>query len=222
MHFVYHLFDGDTLMYVGRTVNPTQRLGDHRRRHGIEFRQVIVLTTDDFDTAARREITDIAAHMPPLNLSIQSMRGRLGMPVPEHVKQAISAANTGLVRRDETLEKMRKAGLGTKASDETRAKISASNTGKKMSPDAVAKTRESRLANGGYGASEETKAKMRAAWEKRKARGEVNAFAGKAHSEETKAKMRAAWAARKAAGWTHSDETRQKIGEASKNRHIPY
>ena len=221
MHFVYHLFDGDTLMYVGRTVNPTQRLGDHRRRHGIEFRQVIVLTTDDFDTAARREITDIAAHMPPLNLSIQSMRGRLGMPSPEHVKRAISAANTGLVRSDETKQRISDSLSGRTQSDETRMKRSETlkALGHEPTDEARAKSVASRT---GSKASEETKAKMRAAWEKRKARGEVNAFAGKAHSEETKAKMRAAWAARKAAGWTHSDETRQKIGEASKNRHIPY
>lgn len=43
-------------------------------------------------------------------------------------------------------------------------------------------------------------------------------FEGKQHSEETKAKMRAAWARKKAAGKTISPETRAKMGEAQKRR----
>lgn len=96
------------------------------------------------------------------------------MTLSEHSK----LHNTGLVRSEETREKMSKAKkgiqtwLGKHHSEETKKKLSKANKGKHL--------------------TEETRKKMSEA-----AKGKQN-WLGKHHSEETKQKMRDAWVIRRA------------------------
>lgn len=167
MHHVYHLVEDGVVKYVGRTVRPFVRHRDHERNSGRKFELRIALSTEDFTEAARREVEDIFNLNPEFNISVQSSKGRMGIPHTEETKAKIGAANAGKVRSEETRQKLREANLGKTTPQEVRDKIAAGNRGKKMSPEAVAKTRAARL---GYIPSEATVAKLKAAWIRRKAK----------------------------------------------------
>ena len=98
------------------------------------------------------------------------------MSLSEHSK----LHNTGLVRSEETREKMSKANkgrqpwLGKHHSEETKKKISKSNKGRRLTEEqkkAVSMARKGKATFKGKHHSEETKQKMREAWDIRRARG---------------------------------------------------
>lgn len=82
-----------------------------------------------------------------------------GVPRPEHVVDAMRRAKANV--SPETRLKLSAAQTGKKASPETRAKQSAVKKGKPLSPEHI---ENARLARIGFLVSEETKAKISAAW----------------------------------------------------------
>ena len=101
----------------------------------------------------------------------------------------------GLIPGPETRAKMRAWQVGKTISAEQRAKMSATRTGMKVGPQSeVAKSRKSEALLG-HEMSAETRAKIGDANRGRPAHNK-----GSVHTEESRAKIRAAWAARKAAG----------------------
>ena len=97
------------------------------------------------------------------------------MTLSEHSK----LHNTGLVRSEETREKMSKANkgrqpwLGKHHSEETKKKISKANKGKHLTEEqkkAISMARKGKPTFTGKHHSEETKQKMREAWDIRRAR----------------------------------------------------
>lgn len=59
---------------------------------------------------------------------------RIGISVPEEVRQKISASLKGYKHSEETINKIRKARIGKKLSEETKAKISSSNRKSRATP----------------------------------------------------------------------------------------
>jgi group I intron endonuclease len=147
-------------------------------------------------------------------------KGRLKGPLSEETKRKISDSNsgekaywfgkkhahetiskirtavTGHSHTDETKEKCRQAVLGLKRSEETKEKLRQQKLGdknpmygKKRSAEAIAATV---AANTGKTRSKETRAKLKAAWDRRRAEGKVM-------TPEIRAKISATKAARKAA-----------------------
>jgi group I intron endonuclease len=103
-------------------------------------------------------------------------------------------------KSEETREKIRLSRIGKHHSKESNEKNRKSNLGRKVSDETKEKMRNVRL---GYKTSEETKEKLR------------QLKVGIPLSEETKEKMRES---RKNSTYTHSEETRKRIGEASRLR----
>ena len=98
------------------------------------------------------------------------------MSLSEHSK----LHNTGLVRSEETREKMSKANkgrqpwLGKHHSEETKKKMSKANKGRHLTEEqkkAISRARKGKATFAGKHHSEETKQKMREAWDIRRARG---------------------------------------------------
>ena len=98
------------------------------------------------------------------------------MSLSEHSK----LHNTGLVRSEETREKMSKANkgrqpwLGKHHSEETKKKMSKANKGRHLTEEqkkAISRARKGKATFAGKHHSEETKQKMREAWDRRRARG---------------------------------------------------
>jgi len=101
--------------------------------------------------------------------------------------------------------------LGRKMSDETRQKMREAKLGKKFSEEHKAAIGAARRGKGvGVKASAETKQKMSDS-HKGKHVGSKNNFYGKKHSEETKQKISELSKQR-----THTEETKKRIGEARK------
>lgn len=105
--------------------------------------------------------------------------GRLGTPMSEEHKRKIAEAKRGKKRPRSVIEAMRRANLGRKLSEEHRKKIAASLRGVKV-PSRGRKFSEAQIKY----LSEIN-------------RGEKNGFYGKHHSEETREKMKKAWEIRK-------------------------
>ena len=98
------------------------------------------------------------------------------MSLSEHSK----LHNTGLVRSEETREKMSKANkgkqnwLGKHHTEETKKKMSKANKGRHLTEEqkkAISRARKGKATFAGKHHSEETKQKMREAWDRRRARG---------------------------------------------------
>lgn len=109
--------------------------------------------------------------------------GTIGWKQPDHVREAVSRAQTGRNPTAETRMKMAQSQVGRKHPDEVKAKISRSHQGKIISEDHRQRMREGRkgmkltpehraaigAAIKGRVVSEETRAKMSAAWDRRRA-----------------------------------------------------
>lgn len=115
-HCVYHIFDKNELIYVGRSINPRLRLQViQRKTQNYTLTQKIVLLTTDFELAADAERSDIRRLKPRLNKHVVSSRGMLG--ASEQSKAKTSASMLGNLNC-----------LGNLCSDSTRAKIGAANS----------------------------------------------------------------------------------------------
>lgn len=95
-HWVYRLYDGDELIYVGRTVNLAQRIGVFQRRTGIitggryyPFKKLA--------DAQAEELRLIRKYRPRFNVRVASSPTRLGQKHTEDAKRAIAAAHAGKV-----------------------------------------------------------------------------------------------------------------------------
>lgn len=169
MHYVYHLLDADTVVYVGRCRRPLSRHRDHERTRRREFQLRIVLGTFDFDEAAAREVADIRTFKPALNTQVgpRSSPGRLGMPHTEETKAKIGAANALVERTPEWREKIANTLRGRTQPTSVKQKRSDAlkAMGHKPSKACHEAAKEART---GSKASEETRAKLRAAWVRRR------------------------------------------------------
>ena len=170
IHCIYQIFNGKSLVYVGRSIRPQSRLRSIRAKTGNEkLTQKIVLRTSNFSSACETEKAMIKALRPELNKNVVSSLGTFN---PTKI----------------TREKMRASRLGKKHSAETRAKIGAALS------NPSAETREKiRLAVTGIKRSEETRKKIGLISSNRSAetRRKLSvAQTGKLASEETKAKMK--------------------------------
>lgn len=117
-------------------------------------------------------------------------RGRKHGPCPEHVRAAVSLAQKGRKRTPEQIAKHKLAITGRKATDEQKAKATAAATGRKYGPmpdETKAKLSAALTGRKPSPCSDELRAKRAAVQKGRKA------------SEETRAKLRAAHARRKLA-----------------------
>jgi predicted GIY-YIG superfamily endonuclease len=135
-HWVYVLWDGDEIIYVGRTVNLPQRLGVFQRRTGI-------VTSGQYypfrclAAAQAEEKRLILLHRPKFNKYVASSPTRLGQRNTAEQNAAISVALAG-----------------RSLSAEHRAKLwarrdrSAPNSmqGRRHTPEALAKIREANAA----------------------------------------------------------------------------
>lgn len=92
----------------------------------------------------------------------EERRGKPGRPHTAEARAKISAGNKGKVRTPEMIAKMKVAGRSRPpASEETRRKIAAAGRGRKFTAKTIERLRELNI---GRKHSEETRAKMKAAW----------------------------------------------------------
>ena len=139
-------------------------------------------------------------------------RWKGGPDTPDNIQFVCANCHEDKTREDLVGLPPNRGMLGRKHSDETRAKLSAARQGrqpmlgKRHSAETRAAYSVARRGAGnphfGKPQSEETRAKMRAAWVRRSARastcGAGNPHFGIPQSDEARAKMRAAWVLRKA------------------------
>lgn len=123
-------------------------------------------------------------------------RARVMSPLSQETKNRIGAANKGKVRSPELRALWSAQRKGQPVSAATRAKIAAANRGRKMSAATLEKLR---AANTGRVVSVESRAKMSAAREGTSLSPEWRTkIANSMRSEKTRAALRAAWVRRKA------------------------
>ncbi len=125
-------------------------------------------------------------------------------------------------------EKISQAKLGRECGPhtaETQAKINAANTGQKRSAESRAKMRAawSRRRDRGWTHSAEARARVSAALKCRKCSDETRAKlraagTGRSPSPETRAKLSAAMKRREERGWTHSPQHSEKVRAANSRR----
>ena len=149
MHYVYYIWnlDEDLLLYIGRSINPEDRLRDFIRREGIS---AVLGQTHGFtnmEDACRAELQAIATHWPPYNRSLVSSRGGWGIskPMDPSVAEKIRAAHLGRPNSDIHNERIARARKGMKFTQEHCFNMSLSRKGKKPTAETRAKLSASRL-----------------------------------------------------------------------------
>lgn len=142
LHYVYFIHSPETkeLLYVGRSVDPEQRLRDFIKRTGLPGVLLGPMQKyTDLLKAQTAELRAIRTLSPPHNHRLVSGKGRLGTTQSPETRAKMSATRTGRVFSPSWIENMSLAQLGKKASPETRAKMSASKKGKPKSQEHRAK-----------------------------------------------------------------------------------
>ena len=146
-HRVYQIFDGNRLIYVGRSIDEQSRLRAIQKRTGNDsLRVIVVFQTKNFKLACLTERQMIRELRPTLNKRITSSPGNfgtkgsyslgqttrakmsaahLGHDVSEETRKKIGAKSRGRIPDSESREKMRNSHLGKKASQETLKRMSA-------------------------------------------------------------------------------------------------
>ena len=162
MIHIYYLFEGEALVYIGRSENPEKRRKEHQRRFGLELRLGLTQRHSAQASAMLAETVAIREHQPRLNKT-QCSRG--SHKHPEEVRQRISQAKLGHLTSRETKDKIRRSVTGFKHSAVAREKISQALRGRRLSE---ASRERIAAAHRGSSRSEETKAAMRLAWERRR------------------------------------------------------
>ena len=166
MHYVYALYLGDALMYVGRSQQPKVRKVVHERKHACQLEQRIIYRSCMFERAAAREKKEIRERKPPWNSIVNSSCGMLGRkhtqqsrekmsvskmmhPMSEEGRESLRRHNTNRPVLASTRAKLRKRFVGIPLSPEHRRKIGDAQRGslnhmygKKRSPEALRKTSE--------------------------------------------------------------------------------
>lgn len=93
-HYVYVLWEGEEVVYVGRTINLPQRLGVFRRRTGLNPAGQYYPFAKLADAQAE-EIRLITTHRPRFNKYVASSPTRLGQRNSEKQNANISRAMRG-------------------------------------------------------------------------------------------------------------------------------
>ena len=227
-------------IYIGKSFNIRKRIYNHRmdikknKNHGIFHRAIIKYGWDSFEFEILEVIENFdkskdgphllerEAHYIRLFESTDRNKGyniceystdRTGCKHSDETKKKMSIASLGKKKSEEmkiklrnrtyskkTRQKMRESKLGSKASDSTKEKMRRSRLGMVMSEESKSKLSKSRK---GIKFSEEHKEKLR------------QAKLGKTLSEEHKEKLRQA---KENSEYKHSEETKRKIGQASRER----
>lgn len=78
-YWVYALYNGEALQYIGRTTCLRTRLGQHRR--GVRFDRVMALECASFEQMSVLELELIAIYNPPLNTQKALSAPRPSKPV---------------------------------------------------------------------------------------------------------------------------------------------
>jgi len=197
------------VFYVGKGSGPRAWVWNNRnpywvntkRKHGLEVEIALCdLTEANAFSEEKRLIEELRALGEPLTNMTDGGEGMSGYVYTDEHRAAISAASKGRVRSTEAIERWRQARAGWKHSDDTRAKLSEILSGRVMGPP-----------------TEETRAKI------------SSSNTGKKHSAETRAKISknrsgipaalehvmSRVKSRMESGYTHSEETKKKIGAAN-------
>jgi hypothetical protein len=205
--------DGETVRYVGKTVDLYKRYNQHMRsaksakrtrksnwiKHVLgEGAQPImrelecVPPSGDWEARERYWI----AYYRELGFDLTNLtdggEGTSGMPKSEEWRRKASEAHAGMKASDETRRKLSEAHVGYVMPEEQRQKISAALTGRTVSDDTKEKLRQATLS---------------------RERPEGFTFEGRQHTEETKERLREA-----STGHKHSDETRLKMSESRRGK----
>ncbi len=138
LHYVYFIHDPMTgdLLYVGRSINPQQRLKDFIKRTGVAG--VLIGPTQKYTDLTRAQAAELRAILtlsPPHNQRVVSGKGRLGTTQSPETRAKMSAARTGRSFSPDWLRNMSLAQQGKKATPETRLKMSLSKKGKPKSQE---------------------------------------------------------------------------------------
>ena len=184
---IYGLVDprSDTVRYIGWCYNLTSRLKDHicraaankedtwkarwiRKLLTLGLRPIAVVleetTAEDRGNRERWWIADMRAKGCPLT---NTANGGPGCPGYKHSPETIAKFAAKLRGRPKSMdhrEKLRISHLGMKASIEARLKMSQSHRGQKMPQSAIERTA---AAHRGMKRSEDTRARLRTAWQRR-------------------------------------------------------
>jgi hypothetical protein len=159
MHYVYYLLDPESLdlLYIGRSSTPIKRRLAFIQKYGIPVIFGTAQRHADFEAACKAELRAIESHQPKYNKNLVSSPGMYG--------------KAGTVHFQHTEEAKRKIGAHFKnkqvsPEQANRLRMSCYNRlGSHQSLKTIDKRRQALL---GQKRSEETKAKLRATWARRK------------------------------------------------------
>ena len=165
IYFIYCTNIGE-LLYVGRSSEPERRFKDHKRRFGENIRLHVHQVIEDLDEAMRAEIRAIADYWPIHNRGFVSTRGMIGKKHSAETRAQISASKMGHTVSAEVREKLRRANLGATHTLEAREKIAEASRARPRTPETAEKISR---ALKGKPLSDAHRAKLRAAWERRRA-----------------------------------------------------
>ena len=167
-HHVYHILDGDDLVYVGRSIDEKARLrAMQKKTENQHLRVIVVMRTDDFNLAAMTERAMIRVLRPALNKYVVSSRGMLGKSVSAETREKLRRLKSGLKHTKEAIERMKTAKIGYIPDEANLRKMIQGNIGRIPTKEHRAKISASLMghppARLGHKTSAETKEKIRVA-----------------------------------------------------------
>lgn len=111
-HYVYFLFQGAQLLYIGRAYDPEKRRQVFRRRTGVEVELGDCLRFSTLEEAQDAERAAIREHLPPYNQKVTSTQGMSGQRHSEETRKKIGAKHRGKHQSEEAKARLRAAAKG--------------------------------------------------------------------------------------------------------------